>query len=575
MAYVTTARPREQTVVNFGSLALLVPLLRKLNVADIIDRHLPTDPQAEFSHGQVLSVLLAARVHHPTALVNIAEWAAEHGVEFLCGMPADKLNDDRIGRSLDAFFEQRFSIISEITYEVLRLTKLDLQSCHFDPTHLILYGTYEKSQPRPETPIEQLLEQLKSSPAHITRGYQSKYKLLQLGLTSVVDDLGAVPIFGHLYDGNRNGHTGVKEQYHLLRSCLHLPAHHLFVSDRGTCSAEHLGTLLAHSHYGLCAGQWQDYQPLYEQHAATLNWQNASYLSREQQRRRECNSSLPLEEYRLAVVHHQLVNPATKTPFDVRVLFVHSTAAAKESAERREKNIVKIRAGLEACAAKLVKGHTSTTTESITRQITKLLGQKSAANFFRWEIVPLSDAEKAALPDPKKGHRGQTHRLVFSFDQAAAEADAKHDGIYALVTTAPPTWSGDALLCEYKRQTYIERGNHELKTPLAVTPIFLKTPSRIEALVSLLFLALQAYMTLERLYRQSVPATAKPEQRRMTAEKLLRKFRVCSLIVEQQPYGELVHATRLTSEQQSILTQLSFATPTEILRINLDPPPKP
>ncbi|MGH7194050.1 MAG: IS1634 family transposase, partial [Candidatus Saccharimonadales bacterium] len=365
------------------------------------------------------------------------------------------------------------------------------------------------------------------------------------------------PIACHLYDGNRNGHTGIKEQYFLLRQFLQLPDNLLLVSDRGTCSAEHLATLRSHGHFGLCAGQWQDYQPLYEQHAEQLNWQPASYLSLEQQRRRQCNSSLPLEEYRLAVVHHQLIDPTTKTPFDCRVIFVHSSAAAKESKLRREKNIAKIRAGLDTIARKLEKAHTSTTLESVARQITRLLGKKSAASFFRWEIVPLSAEEKAALPQPARGHRGQTHRLVYSFDQAAAADDASHDGIYALVTTAPLTWSGDALLTEYKRQTYIERENHELKTPIAVTPIFLKTPSRVEALVSLLFLALQAYMTLERLYRQTVPADAKPAQRRMTAEKLLKKFDVCCLIVEQQPYGELIHVTRLSREQRSIITQLS------------------
>jgi transposase len=573
MPYLAPSTLREQTIVNFGSLGILVPLLEKLNIANIIDRHIPTDPQAEYSHGTVLRVLLAARLNDPTALINVAHWAAEHGAEYLCNIPADKLNDDRLGRSLDAFFEHRHEILAEVSCQVLRVTKLTLERCHFDPTHLILYGTYEDSMPRPQGPLDEFIARLKNSPAHITRGYQSKFKLLQLGLTSVVDDLGAVPVAGHLYDGNRNGHTGIKEQYQLLRHFLHLPDNLLLVSDRGTCSAEHLATLRSHGHHALCAGQWQDYRPLYEQHAATLNWQPASYRSREQQRRRDCNSSLPLEEHRIAVVNHQLIDPATKTAFDCRVIFVNSTAAAKESKLRREKNITKIRAGLEAIARKLEKAHTSTTPESVTRQITKLLGKKSAANLFRWELVPLTAAEQAALPNPAKGHRTQTHRLDWSFDQAAAEADAKHDGIFALVTTAPLTLSGDDLLTEYKRQTYIERENHELKTPLAVTPVFLKTPSRVEALVSLLFLALQAYMTLERLYRQTVPANAKLSERRMTAERILNKFRTCSLTVEEQAYGDLVQVARLNRLQRTILTQLSLATPTEILRKNLLPPP--
>jgi transposase len=573
MAYLTRSGPREQTIVNFASLGILVPLLDKLNIANIIDRHIPTDPQAEYSHGTVLNVLLAARLNHPTALVNVADWAAEHGVEYLCNIPANKLNDDRIGRSLDAFFEHRHAILAEVTCAVLRLTKLDLERCHFDPTHLILYGTYEDSQPRPQGPLDLFIDRLRNSPAHITRGYQSRYKLLQLGLTSVVDDLGAVPVACHLYDGNRNGHTGIKEQYHLLRHFLQLPDQMLLVSDRGTCSAEHLATLRARGHHGLCAGQWQDYRPLYEQHAAVLNWQPASYQSREQQRRRACNSALPLEDFRIAVVKHQLVDPTTKTPFDCRVVFVHSSAAAKESKLHRTKNIAKIHAGLESIACKLQKAHTSTTPASVIKQITRLLGKKSAANLFRWELVPLTAAEQQALPPPAKGHRLPTHRLVYSFDQVAAELAEKHDGIYALVTTAPLTWSGDALLTEYKRQTYIERGNHELKTPLAVTPVFLKTPSRVEALVSVLFLALQAYMTLERLYRQTVPADAKLSERRMTAERILKKFTTCSLMVEEQTYGDLVQVTRLNRDQRSILIQLSLATPTEILRKNLPPAP--
>ena len=58
---------RAEEVVNLGPLALIQPLLDQLDIAGIIDRHLPPDPQLEFSHGQVLSLLLAARLCQPTA----------------------------------------------------------------------------------------------------------------------------------------------------------------------------------------------------------------------------------------------------------------------------------------------------------------------------------------------------------------------------------------------------------------------------------------------------------------------------------------------------------------------------
>jgi transposase len=571
MAFVERSLANDLSIVNVGPLALLRPLLEQLNVTACIDRHLPTD--AEFSHGSVLAILLAARLHSPTALVNVADWAREHGVEYLWNIPAHKLNDDRLGRALDAFFEHRHAILADITHEVLRLSELSLQQCHFDVTHLVLYGTYEDSQPRAPARLEQLLTDLRDAPAHISRGYLTKYKMLQLGITAVTDDLGPVPVACHLFDGNRNGHTGIKEQYQLLRDSLDLPDGFLLVSDRGTCSAEHVGRLLRHGHHALCAGPWQDYGPVYEQHADQLVWQQASYLSREQQRRRVTGSTLPLEDYRLAERSHELIDPQTRLPFACRLIFVHSSAAAKEARQRREKNVARIRAGLEAAARKLERAHAATTPQSLTRQLTRLLGQKAAAQHFRWHLESLTEAEQAALPAPAKGHRRQTHRLVSACDEASLAADSRHDGIYVLVTTAPAQWSADALFTEYKRQTFVERAHHELKTPVAVTPVFLKTPRRVEALVSLLFVALQAAMTLERLYRRRVPSSAPLSERRMTAERLLRHFRVCGLMVEERAYGTVVSATRLSPTQRGILNRLSFPTPAKILKTILDPPP--
>jgi transposase len=571
MAFVDPAVLDNLSVVNLGTLALLRPLIEKLDVAAIIDRHIPTD--AEYSHGTVLAVLLAARLHSPTALVHVAGWAREHGVEYLWKIPPDKLNDDRLARALDAFFEKRHSILADITHEVLRYTSLSVQSAHFDVTNLVLYGTYDDSVPRPQGSLDDLINQLRQIPAHICRGYLTRYKMLQLGVTSVVDDLGPVPIACHLFDGNRNSHTGVKQQYHLLRQFLRLPEDFLLVSDRGTCSAEHLATLLKHKHYAICAGQWQDYGPLFHQHADRLLWSKASYLSREQQRRRTTASSLPQEEYRLAVVAHQLLDPTTKKPFDCRVIFVHSSAAEKDCRERREKNIAVIKAGLEKVAQKLEHAHPTTTPESVTRQITRLLGKKAAATHFHWQLVPLTETEIAALPPPKKGFRRQTHRLEHSFDEASAQTESRHDGISALVTTAPLTSNSDVLFTKYKHQTYVERGHHELKTPLAVTPIFLKTPQRIEALISLLFVALQAYMTIERQCRRRVPADARPPEQRMTAERILRKFRVCCVTVQGHDDDQLIRLTQLSVEQRRILQQLSLPTPAQLLTKIHAPPP--
>ena len=144
----------------------------------------------------------------------------------------------------------------------------------------------------------------------------------------------------------------------------------------------------------------------------------------------------------------------------------------------------------------------------IARRVTRLFGNRAAAQFFQWEMIPLTAEEQAALPPPSRGCRRPSYRFQFVFDAAAAAAAAAYDGLSALLTTAPREQSGDALFTEFKQQNYVELGHHQWKTPLAVRPVFLKSPRRVEALVCLLSVALTAYQLLERFYRQSVPADA-------------------------------------------------------------------
>jgi transposase len=549
MAFTWHGPAREEQIVNLGPLALIHPLLQRLGVADVIDQHLPPDPQLEFSHGRVLSLLIAARLARPTALVNVAEWADQAGADLLWNIPSHKLNDDRLGRALDAFFDQRHSIMAGVTLNALELAELNLQRLHFDTTHLIFYGAYATSQPRPVSSADELFRgDDHLAPAHITHGYLSAAKMIQVGVTSVVDELGAVPVMCHCLDGNRNGHTAIREQIDLLLEHLPLPTDLLLVSDRGTVSLEHIARLHRHDRHMLCAVPWNDYRALYDANADRLNWQRASFLSQEQQRRRATGSTLPLEHYDLAVLSHTLCDPSTGDDIPCRVLFVRSTAAIAEERERRQQNIATIRSGLETLAAKLQRGHPCTTAASIQRQIARLLGRRGAADFFHWELLPLSADEVAQLPPPRKGFRRPTHRLVYTFDEAAATAATGYDGLSILLTTAPLTSSGDELFTKYKEQCYVELTHHQWKTPLLVRPVFLKSQQRVEALVCLLALALQAYQMLERLYRQSVPEDAPTALRRTSTQTLLRRFQTCGVVVERTLLGRVGSAPPPTNQ---------------------------
>jgi transposase len=388
-------------------------------------------------------------------------------------------------------------------------------------------------------------------------------QLIHAGLCTVVDEWGPLPIFGHTVSGNDNGHTAVAEQLALLRKHLR-PTELTMISDRGTFSVGHLLRLKDAGYHAIVAAPWDEFRPLFDQQRAGLKWKKASYLSIEQQRRRR-QGNLPHEHYELAVLRHELTETNSGRTLPCRLIFVFSTADQKVARKNREKSVAKLQSGLEQIARSVEEGRRFTDPTAIARRVGKLFGQRQAAEYFRYEMLPLTKEERQRLPPPKRGCRRPEHRFQFTYDQTAADRDAAYDGYSLLVTTTPREQSADLVFTKYKQQGYAELANHEFKTPLAVHPVFLKSPRRVEALVFLMMIALTAYFLLQRMYRKSLPAKATPKEHRTTTQTLLRAFSSYMLLIHHSRLGREVQPTRLTTRQREILQRLGFDTPAQIL----------
>ena len=547
----------------------------------IINRHLPADPQAEFDYGTTLSLLMAARIYSPMALSNVAEWAKDTGADILWGMPPEKINDDRLGRALDAFFRQRHSILANLALHVSREFNVPLNELHYDPTHVLFEGEYAAAEPREEVIDRSGEEEVtrsndKLSPAHITKGRATDDApkgsvMIHVGLCTHVDETGPLPLFGHTIDGNQNGRKAVDEQLALLRKHLK-PVKLTMISDRGTFSIGHLLRLREAGHSNaICSAPWGEFRDLFDKHRKTLMWKKASYLSIEQQRRRNTNSQLPLEHYELAVLRHTLTDDATSEEIGCRVIFVFSTADQKVVHKQRQKQINDIREGLEKTKRNVHRGGAYSDEESVARRITRLFGNKDAAKYFSWKMRKVTKRQREKLPNPG---RGPTHRFEFTFDEDALHADEQYDGYSVVVTTVPQNrGSADALFTKFKEQIYSEQINRAFKGPLGVRPVFLHTPERVEALVFLLIAVLMLYYVLQRLYRQTVPEDAPKKEQRTTTRTILQTFSTYTLLLHHHRLGREVQPTRLTTRQREILQQLGFSTPAQILSQQLPRPP--
>lgn len=574
---------------NLGKLAVIAPMLERIKLKEIINQHIPIDDQAEFDHGSILSLMLAARLYSPVAMSNIPAWAEESGADIYFGIPVEKLNDDRIGRSLDAFFNQRHSILGAVALHVAEEFRIPLNELHYDPTHVRFEGAYSEATSRDGVVgVGGIRSNDSLEPAHITKGRGTDDApngalMIHVGLLTAIDAcLGPLPLFGHTIDGNQNGHTSIQEQTALIHEFMNL-SHTTLISDRGTFSVGHMLRMQDVGHRVICAAPWDDLSSLFSEHREKLQWDPATFLSIEQHRRREKISDLPQEHYELAAVDHVFHDKASRRSIDARVIFVFSTADRKAIRVQREKQLVKLKAELNQIAASVSVGRRGTDPAAISKRIARVFGSKDAAKFLQWNLTPLTSEEQTALllqratsdVKPVRGAGKVTHRFEWSVNEALMMATAENDGYSAMVTTVPSSEkSTDEIFSRYRLQNYVEHANHQFKGPLAIRPLFLHSPRRVESLVFLMMIGLTTYFLLQRTFRQNTPEDAPRVEKKTTTETILRAFQTYTILVQDHsPFLREVRTTRLTQRQASILQRLNFPTPSKTLSQRLPPLP--
>jgi len=121
--------------------------LRRLGLDSIVARHLRADDaRLRLAPATVIGVVVRNLVidHRPIYALN--EWATPFEPTLL-GLDshndAAALNDDRIGRMLDRFFDaDRASLITEVVLSAVRGFNVELSQLHNDSTTVTFTGNY-------------------------------------------------------------------------------------------------------------------------------------------------------------------------------------------------------------------------------------------------------------------------------------------------------------------------------------------------------------------------------------------------------------------------------------------------
>lgn len=544
---VKVEQTEEFAVRNIGPLVLANPLLEQMRIKQIVNQHCPPDVRLEVPVGDVIHALVANRLCSPQPLMHVAAWAHASGAELLLGIPAGSLNDDRLGRALDAVFAKRWNILAEVALHVSWRFQVDLWKVHYDTTSFHFTGAYDHQSPDPALVAE-------IAPFRIERGRHAgpgqDIKEAQVGVDLANDGKGPLPFFYHTADGSANDHIATaKNLQHLLKYVK--PKRLLYIADRGCFSSGQAVELADKGFHFLYSVPWsQELATLYRDRKPSM--QEALFLSLAEKRKRELQQPEELwERYFVGEIPHMIYHQ--KRSLAVRLVYVHSTADEKTCRAMRQKYSEKIRLELEKVRRGVESGRLKEAKE-VHKRILKAYGRKDAQKYFSYEVCPLTPQEKEALPPPRRGHARPTLKFSYRYDAAKAEEDAQYDGVYAMMTNLPPaSHSTDEVFTSFKEQHHIETSHHQWKAPIRLRPLFLKKIKRLESLVFVQFLALMCFYLVQRCYR-----VGKGGECRTTGETLLRRFAHCPLAFRYQKGSIEVMLNRLLPRQEETLRILGL-----------------
>lgn len=503
-----------------GALPLVCHYLDRLGLRELVDRQLPQRGRAQLTTGEVVAALVCNRLCSPSPLYDVAGWASGAALQELSGVPAMLLNDDRLGRALDAFAPVAEEVRGAACLAAIDRFRVDAARLHLDLTALRVAGAYERS-------------------ALVGEGWGADGVARQVRVLEAVNGEG-VPLYVRPQAGDASELTCVGAALERLGA--------LLPPGLAVCADSVLGnwkTLLAADRAGLrflCPLRADSgFVRRFLDEVGSGALRPLRYVSQHERRLPAARRT----RYRGTLRAWAVTDPETGTARRFRVAYIWSSEEARSVAVGRQRALRKAEQALARVHRGLGGRHYPTQTQVEARVA---------------QILP----PVRGLLEVETGTREGKPTLRFSRDEHAIAEAAAADGIYALATNLPGRLSAGNLLRLYKQQNIVERRHRDLKGPLRVRPIFLHNDARINALLSIVGLALLVFGLIEADLRRALGENGElagllPEGRaaRPTGRTILAAFQGLGLT-----YGhDGIVLDRLTGTQRRILEQLGIATP--------------
>jgi transposase len=437
---VDASKVRIENSLSFGGPWLGLELIYQLGLHKFLDKTIPTGRE-QVSWSVMAMVLVICRLCEPSSELNIAEhFYRQSALSDLLGIPPDKVNEQRLYRSLDALLPHKEALEVFLKEQLGNLFDLEYDLLLYDMT-----STYFEGEAK-GNPLAQ-------------RGYsRDKRGDCKQVCIALVVSRGGMPLGYEVFAGNRADVTTVEEIVETMES-RYGKAERIWVMDRGMVSEENIKFLIEGNRQYII-GTPKAMLRKYEQELLKDDWQK---------------------------VHEGLEVKCCPSP-DGQETFILC-----RSEDRREKEKAihqrfeqRIQEGLKRIEGSCHKRKHKPIT--IAKRLGKLLGRNSrAAGLFKTDVV--EDAHGRA-------------RLIWEKVESWRDWAELSEGCYLLRSNVTD-WTGEVLWKAYIQLTEAESAFRIHKSDLNIRPIWHQKEDRVLAHILVCFLAFVLWKTLGQWCKQA------------------------------------------------------------------------
>lgn len=524
------------STVLIDHLGLVSDQIDQLHLIELIDQRLPIEGNgSKVSSGErVAAMILNGLGFVDSRLYMFPKFLATRPVSRLFGkkMDAAWFNDDSLGRCLDAISNYGTTkLFTELSFAIAKEKNLFGKSVHFDTTSLQLSGEY--------APDEQSTAEHSVIPAH---GYSKSHRddLKQMVLNLATTGKSHFPIWMEPHSGNASDKkilpTSMARMNDLCQQ-LKMSESFLYVADSAAYS-----NIIQHSK----KLKWLSRVPANLTLAKQLLNTSASKLD-------WLDQENGYKGYQKTISYYNV---------EQRWLLVFSEQAYQREVKTLDKQISKTYTSLSKTWWHLSNQVFSCKDDGL--KAVKKLAANMPYHQVSYEVNEVKKHLQKGRPSKSSQAEIVGYQLTYTLSEDANKIEAmkQHKGRFILATNQVNESELSALdmLGEYKAQSGVERGFKFIKdNSFQVDNVFLKTASRIEALMMIMTLCLMVFGLTQYQIRSALRAnnaTFPNQQNKATQNPSLKWIYFLFLGVSEVRIRMAGQETQMVSNVNELLKQI-------------------